>query len=185
MFAGVLVRAAGRPLCVTAAPTTADAIVVLGVPARPSGTLSAVGEERVRVAAELYHRQLAPLVCISGGAVRGHVEATVMAERARRLGVPEDALRLDTAAHTTRENAEGVAAMLPAGSIVWLVTQPFHLRRSAYLFRRVGLVPLPWHIEDSLQYQQPRLALRWIVREYAAWGRLALRDATSALRRGT
>ena len=44
-----------------------------------------------------------------------------------------------------------------------------------YWFRRVGLIPLAWHIEDSLQYRNPGSGLRWIAREYAAWLELVLR----------
>jgi uncharacterized SAM-binding protein YcdF (DUF218 family) len=56
---------------------------------------------------------------------------------------------------------------------VWLVSQPFHLRRAAFLFRKCGLEPLAWHLDDSLQYRWPRLGLRWIAREYAACARCA------------
>jgi uncharacterized SAM-binding protein YcdF (DUF218 family) len=183
MLLDVVARVAGRPLRRMAEPRRADAIVVLGVPARATGELTSVGEERVRAAAELWHRGLAPVVCITGGAVRGPVEAVVMAERARALGVPDAALRLDMEAQSTYENAVRVAEMLPAGARVWLVTQPFHLRRSMHLFRQAGLQPLPWHIEDSMQYDEPARALRWIAREYASWGRVALRDVRAAIRR--
>jgi uncharacterized SAM-binding protein YcdF (DUF218 family) len=55
---------------------------------------------------------------------------------------------------------------------MWIVTQPFHGRRAARLFREVGFEPRVWHIEDSLQYRERKRALRWLVREYAAWGKL-------------
>ena len=52
---------------------------------------------------------------------------------------------------------------------MWLVTQPFHTRRARWYFRRAGFEALAWHVEDSIEYREPRRALRWIAREYAAW----------------
>ncbi|MBC7974045.1 MAG: YdcF family protein, partial [Myxococcales bacterium] len=58
---------------------------------------------------------------------------------------------------------------------IWLVTQPFHGRRSLRLFRHAGFDARVWHIADSLQYRDRRRAMRWLVREYAAWVLLLLR----------
>jgi uncharacterized SAM-binding protein YcdF (DUF218 family) len=55
---------------------------------------------------------------------------------------------------------------------VWLVTQPFHGRRAALLFARAGLEPRVWHIDGSIQYRDRARAVRWLAREYAAWGKL-------------
>jgi hypothetical protein len=32
-----------------------------------------------------------------------------------------------------------------------------------------------WHIDDSIEYRDRKRALRWVIREYAAWGRELLR----------
>jgi uncharacterized SAM-binding protein YcdF (DUF218 family) len=58
---------------------------------------------------------------------------------------------------------------------VWLVTQPFHARRALRLFRAAGLDARAWHIADSVQYRDRGRAVRWLVREYAAWAKLLLR----------
>ena len=55
-----------------------------------------------------------------------------------------------------------------------VVTQPFHGRRGAWLFRRAGFDAHVWHIDDSVEYRDRRRALRWLVREYAAWARQLL-----------
>jgi uncharacterized SAM-binding protein YcdF (DUF218 family) len=58
---------------------------------------------------------------------------------------------------------------------IWLVTQPFHGRRAARLFRSAGFEPHVWHIADSLEYRDRSRAARWVMREYAAWAALLLR----------
>jgi len=97
-----------------------------------------------------------------------------MAARVLELGVPEAALRVDDASANTRENALHAARLLlPDHPRVWVVTQPFHMRRALFWFRRAGFEPLGWHIEESVQYRDPWRGLKWVAREYGAWARLA------------
>jgi uncharacterized SAM-binding protein YcdF (DUF218 family) len=155
----------------------ADAIVVLGAGLGPGGTLTPVLEERVAAAAELHRVGAGRIVVATGGVTRGapRAEADALAEALRAAGVPD--VLVERESLTTAENARLTARMLaPLGvRTVWLVTQPFHGRRAALLFRREGLEPRVWHIADSVQYRDRRRAMRWVAREYAAWGKLALR----------
>ena len=142
----------GRPLAPRPAlpELVADAIVVLGAPLRPDGTLSAVGEERVRVGVELWRSGRGRLLCFSGGrapwARHEEAEATAMARSAAALGVPETALRVESRSRDTAENGRYSAALLlPEGCRrVWLVTQPFHVRRAVLWFRRAGFEASGW-----------------------------------------
>lgn len=177
---GVFARALGAPLATSGScredDEPADAIVVLGAPLGPDGQLSAAAEERVRVGALLYKRGVAPVICVVGGhCPRGHregpAEAEGMARWVRAHGVPEEALRVDRRSTSTWTNALRAAEiLLPEGRRrVVLVTQPFHLRRSLFYFRRAGFEARGFLIEDSIQYRRPLAGLRWVVREYAAW----------------
>ena len=154
-----------------------DAIVVLGAPLTRSGALSEILGERVRSAAALWRAGGARRVVASGGVTGGasRAEADVIAEALRAAGVT--AILVEGRSRTTAENAAFTAELLaPLGArSVWLVTQPFHGRRAALLFRRAGLVPHVWHIADSLQYRDRRRALAWLAREYAAWAKLLVR----------
>lgn len=169
---GPLARALGAPLRVVDPLTPLGAIVVLGAPLLPDGSLSDVLSERVDAGLALWRAGGAPLVCVTGGATgAGHNEADAMASALLARGLPPSALRRERASRTTAENARFCADLLAADQVraVWLVSQPFHGRRARLLFRRVGLDVCVWHIDDSLEYRQPRRALRWIGREYAAW----------------
>ena len=160
-----------RPLIVgDDQPTPVDAIVVLGAPLH-RGRLSRIGHERVAGALALWHLGGAPLVCTTG---RGEAEA--MAAALHAGGVPQAAIVVEPTARTTFENAQATAALLAPRGVreVWLVTQPFHARRAMRLFTRAGLTPRAWHLTDSLQYRNRGQAVRWLLREYAAWVRGAL-----------
>ena len=145
----------------------------LGAPLGPGGRMTDVVAERAAAAAALWRAGAAPLVCPTG---RG--EADAIAALLVDAGVPEAALRIERDARNTYENAHRVAALLAGDGVraVWLVTQPFHGRRARWWFRRAGLDARVWHIDDSVQYREPRRALGWVVREYASWAKaLALR----------
>ena len=172
-----LARVLGAPLERAAGAGTADAIVILGAPLAKDGLLTDVLRERVMAGYELWKRGAAPLICVTGGPSRGRTEAEAMADALRDLGVPAHALRIEAESRTTTENATRTAALLAADGVrsVWVVTQPFHLRRACWLFRRAGFDARGFRIADGLQDREPERALRWIRREYAAWARALLR----------
>ncbi len=167
-------RALEAPLRIADPFEPLDAIVVLGAPLRPSGAMSLILEERVAAAAALYHAGGARVMIASGGNTNGapRAEAEAIAEGLHAAGVPD--VITETRSRTTAENARYTAEILAERGArrVWIVTQPFHGRRAARLFRRAGLEPRVWHIEDSLQYRDRRRAVKWLVREYAAWTKL-------------
>lgn len=171
------VRALEAPLVVREPLRPLDAIVVLGAPLGPGDTLTAALAERAAAAAALWRAGGAPLVVASGGVTRGaaRAEADVLAAALRDHGVPE--ILVERRSQTTAGNARHTAALLAPRGVrtVWLVTQPFHGRRAARLFRSAGLDAHVWHIDDSLQYRERRRAARWLVREYAAWAALVAR----------
>jgi len=170
-------RALEAPLVVREPLATLDAIVVLGAPLGPGAALTPVLAERATAAAALWRGGGAPLVVTSGGVTHGaaRAEADVLADALRAAGVTE--VVVENQSKTTRENARLTWDLLaPRGArSVWLVTQPFHGRRAARLFRAVGFDAHVWHIDDSLQYRDRRKAMRWLVREYAAWAALFAR----------
>jgi uncharacterized SAM-binding protein YcdF (DUF218 family) len=91
------------------------------------------------------------------------------------LGVTE--VLVERASRSTLDNARLTRPLLEARGVrsLWVVTQPFHGRRSARVFRRAGFDAHVWHITDSIEYRDRRRALRWLVREYAAWAGLLVR----------
>ncbi len=173
----LLARVLEAPLALRDEPIEArDAIVVLGARLGRGDTLTPPLEERVAAAAALFRDAAAPRIVTTGG-VTGSAqrsEADVLADALVVAGVPRDAITVERHAQTTADNARLTADML-GGARVWLVTQPFHARRALRLFRAAGLDARAWHIADSVQYRDRARAVRWLVREYAAWAKLLLR----------
>jgi uncharacterized SAM-binding protein YcdF (DUF218 family) len=166
-----------RPLVIREPFQALDAIVVLGATLGPGDALTPVLAERVTAAAALWRAGGGRLVVATGG-ITGRArraEADVMADALRALGVAD--VIAERASRTTLENARLTRPILEARGVrsLWIVTQPFHGRRSARLFRRTGFDAHVWHIADSIEYRDRRRAVRWLVREYAAWARLVMR----------
>lgn len=135
--------AAYPPVVAEDAPT-ADAIVVLG------GGVSAGAEaglpypdlgpsaDRVWHGIRLYRAGKAPRIVATG--LDPSLSTGPML---RDFGVPEgDATFLD-GPRNTEEESRAVAALLPPGSRILLVTSAAHMRRSLLLFRHAGLDALP------------------------------------------
>ncbi|GAC1650936.1 MAG: YdcF family protein [Gemmatimonadaceae bacterium] len=120
------------------------AIVVLGA-AQYVGRPSPVLRARLDHAIDLYQRQLAPTLVLTGGMGEGDTtsEAAVGRRYAMRRGIPDDAIVLENHGRTTSESMRAVATLMHAQSShgVILVSDPFHMLRLSILARRYGLDP--------------------------------------------
>jgi uncharacterized SAM-binding protein YcdF (DUF218 family) len=122
----------------------AAAIVVLGA-AQYEGRPSPVLRARLDHALELWRRDLAPRVILTGG--RGVGDTTSEAAVGRRYmidrGVPGSAIRLEDRGKTTSQSLHSVAQMMAEydSSSVILVSDPFHMFRLSILARRLGMEP--------------------------------------------
>ncbi|HET6230659.1 MAG TPA: YdcF family protein [Longimicrobiaceae bacterium] len=122
-----------------------DAIVVLGGGVKPDGTLPVVGRTRVHRAVELYRRGIAPRIIFTGrcGLMDDDppvTEAAAMAEMARGMGLPDEALLLEEEAKDTLGNAYFVREQFlePNGwRSIRVVTSDFHMSRAAWVFRKI------------------------------------------------
>ncbi len=128
----------------------ADAIVLLGgfvdqpLPPRIAPDLTA-GADRLFEAARLYRAGRAAHIVVSAGNLPWH---TILAPEAQwiggllaELGVPAEAVILETKSRNTRENAVFSAAILSdkGWHSVLLVTSADHMRRAMATFRKAGV----------------------------------------------
>ncbi len=129
----------------------ADAIVVLGGAVAIIDSAKEVmalsdGSDRLFHALKLFKAGKAPLLISSGGSRPGTTsEAEVMARMLSDLGVPRDAILLETGSRNTYQNAVNTRAILEAQGIdrVLLVTSAFHMRRAVAAFQALGVNVVP------------------------------------------
>ena len=120
----------------------AQAIVVLGA-AQYNGRPSPVLEGRLRHVVELYDRDVAPLVVVTGGRQDGdrYTEASASAGYLHRNGVPGAAVERETTGSTSYESLAATARFLRERGIsdVILVSDPFHAYRIGAISDEVGM----------------------------------------------
>lgn len=119
----------------------AEAIVVLAGDASKNGGLVGETQERLNRAVELYNEGLAPRLILSGGTTSdtGAV-ADAMKTAAMTAGVPESAITVETASHSTLQNALFVGDIedLSKAAPILLVTHRYHLLRANASLRWAG-----------------------------------------------
>jgi uncharacterized SAM-binding protein YcdF (DUF218 family) len=151
------------PLSDAALPT-AEAIVVLGggmrqqLEPRPWHEVGEAGD-RVLYAARLYQAGVAPVVIVSGG--QGSLEnpglvpeASAMTDMLVALGIPRQAIIVESVSRNTYENALESARLLSAHgwTRVVLVTSAMHMPRACAVFARQGLSVIPAPTDYLLTY---------------------------------
>jgi len=151
-----LVRSLESRYPAVAGAPAADAIVVLGGGTRsgdaprPMVEINEAGD-RLLYGAKLYQDGAAGVVLVTGGSIEWlqpegiDPEAADMAGLMRLLGVPPEALRLETDSRNTYENALYSRKMLDAAGLntVLLVTSAMHMPRAVPLFEAQGLQVTP------------------------------------------
>ena len=127
-------------------PHRADALVVLGRGIDRDGSLPRLAKQRVERAAELFAWQTAPRIIFSGrcslmtDVIPAVTEAAAMAEYARELGLPGEALHVEEQSRDTIGNAYFVLRdfLEPNDwTSIRVVTSDFHIQRTAWVFQKV------------------------------------------------
>jgi uncharacterized SAM-binding protein YcdF (DUF218 family) len=148
---------------------SADVVVVLGggtEPAaypRPSVEINGAGD-RVLYAASLYKEGKAAHILLSGGYISWQNKGTStpaeeMASILTAIGIPEEALWLETTSQNTYENALYSKDILSENEIdcILLVTSAMHMPRAVALFEKQGVevfpVPVDFNVTENESQQ--------------------------------
>ena len=151
LMAQALLRSLESQYPILSQPPQVGAIVVLGGCTRAPSPINHWPEvsesgDRVIYGARLYRDGVAPKVILSGGSIpwsgRQQPEAQDMATLIQLMGVPSQALLLETASLNTYENAVNTKALLKAQQIpepILLVTTASHMPRAIGIFQKLGI----------------------------------------------
>lgn len=140
----------------------AEVIVVLGGGTEPAlyprldVEVNSAGD-RVIAAAQLYKQGKAPVILLSGGYITWLDEsqsspAEEMAALLEMMGVPADALWLESESQNTYENAVFSRQVLEEKEInnIILITSAMHMPRAVGLFEKQGLGVIPVPVDYSI-----------------------------------
>jgi SanA protein len=117
----------------------AQAALVLGASVMRDGTLSPVLEERVDKAIELYQaHKVAKILMTGDNSTVAHNEVEPVRRYLLAAGIPAEDIFLDHAGFDTYSSMYRARDVFGVTSVV-IVTQAFHLPRSVYIARKLGL----------------------------------------------
>lgn len=118
----------------------ADVIVVLGAGMSEDGKLDSAAVGRVEKGVVLFKDGAAPQMHFTGGPMdpNGPSSGQTMAMLAQELGVPSDAISTENGSYSTLQNALYSKPMLVDSTSFIIVTDAFHLPRSAASFWWMG-----------------------------------------------
>lgn len=121
----------------------ADAIIVLGAAAYDAKP-SPVFEERIRHGLDLYEAGYAPLLIFTGGyggTGARFSESQVARRYALKQGIPDEAILIETASRTTRQNLIEARRLMQQRKLhrVIIVSDPLHMARSLRISRGLGI----------------------------------------------
>lgn len=121
-------------------PTSADGIIGVGIALRENGEASYMSEAVARRCADLYHKEVAPKIIVTGGYKQnGITEAEAMKKILLSLDVPEYNIILEISSHRTHGNALYTLPIVK--KLGWkhivLVCQHIHSRRALMIFRKI------------------------------------------------
>ena len=131
-----------------------SAIIVPGAGLESDGTPGVVLKDRLDTAIELFKAGVATRILVSGDHGDDyHNEALAMKEYAIEKGLPADAVFMDHAGFTTYETMYRAREVFGVTSCV-IVTQKYHMYRSIYIARGLGLdaYGMPSGIHIDLKY---------------------------------
>ena len=143
------------------ATTHFDAIIVLGMPTKPDGTIAPETQARMEEGIHEYRAGVASHIIPTGGAAHNqYFEAHAMKEFAVSQGVPADAVLEEDEAKDTIQNIWFAHKIMEAHG--WhsaeVVSSPSHLPRTALILEHYK--DLQWRTQPSLwppSYDQARI----------------------------
>ncbi|WP_255298503.1 SanA/YdcF family protein [Brevibacillus dissolubilis] len=140
----------------------ADAILVLGAKVYSDGRLSAIVKDRVDVAMELYTKDKADKLLVSGDHGRKEYdEVNAMRSYMEEHGIDGKDIFMDHAGFSTYESMYRAKEIFKVKKVI-IVTQEYHLMRSLYVARQLGLEAYGVASDRQLYYGMKRNQLREI-----------------------
>ena len=139
--------------------------IVFGAGLWWDGQPTPVLNDRVTTAAELYHAGKVAWLLLSGSQSGTYNEPEAMQAVAESLGVPPEAIVLDSAGNRTYDTCWRARSIYEIESAI-LVTQKFHLPRALYTCEQLGIQAVGV-AADRRDYRRSSL-LYWNLRELPA-----------------
>ncbi len=139
-----------------------DCIIVLGASVKHGNTPSLMLADRLDKSVEVYNTGVAPKVIMSGDhGGKYYNEVQVMKDYAITKGVPSEDIFMDHAGFSTYDTMYRAKEVFGAKKVI-IITQKYHLYRSVYIARKLGLDAYGVATDDFKYHNQTKRDIREI-----------------------
>ena len=158
-----------------------DAILVLGAFVYSSGAPSPVLRDRLDYGYELYAQGKAAKILVSGDhGNEEYDEVNAMKEYLLAKGVPGEDIFMDHAGFNTYDSMYRAKEIFCINSLL-ISTQDFHINRSVFIARKLGIDAYGYPCEDKPIYPMTILKIRESLARVKALGDVAVKRAPKFL----
>ncbi|MBQ7706492.1 MAG: YdcF family protein [Lachnospiraceae bacterium] len=139
-----------------------DCIIVLGASVKHGNTPSLMLADRLDKSVEVYNTGVAPKVIMSGDhGGKYYNEVQVMKDYVITKGIPSEDVFMDHAGFSTYDTMYRAKEVFGAKKVI-IVTQKYHLYRSVYVARKLGLDAYGVATDDFKYHNQTKRDIREI-----------------------
>lgn len=149
-----------------------ECILVLGASVTSDGVPSPILQDRLDTAIDLYNKGVAPKLLLSGdNGQMVYNEVKAMQNYALEAGVDENDIYLDHAGFSTYESIYRAKYIFKVDSMI-VVTQTYHLYRSLYGCRRMGITAMGAAADQYTYAGQEKREIREVLardKDFVKW----------------
>ena len=149
-----------------------ECILVLGASVTSDGVPSPILQDRLDTAIDLYNKGVAPKLLLSGdNGPMVYNEVKAMPNYALEAGVDENDIYLDHAGFSTYESIYRAKYIFKVDSMI-VVTQTYHLYRSLYGCRRMGITAMGAAADQYTYAGQEKREIREVLardKDFVKW----------------
>ena len=149
-----------------------ECILVLGASVTSDGVPSPILQDRLDTAIDLYNKGVAPKLLLSGDTGQMvYNEVKAMQNYALEAGVDENDIYLDHAGFSTYESIYRAKYIFKVDSMI-VVTQTYHLYRSLYGCRRMGITAMGAAADQYTYAGQEKREIREVLardKDFVKW----------------
>lgn len=137
-----------------------DAVIILGARVYSDGKPSPVLQDRLDYGYELYINKKVKKILVSGDhGTKGYDEVNAMKDYLLDKGVPREDIFLDHAGFNTYDSMYRAKDIYGIETMI-ISTQQFHINRSIYIARNIGICAYGYPSEDKSAYNMNYLNFR-------------------------
>lgn len=147
-------------------------IAVLGALVRSDGSLSLMLKDRMDRALEVFDDFKAEYLILTGDGKAKYSETSAMSDYAVKYGVGGESIIIDNEGYSTYESVDNIKKMINNGDKVIFISQKYHLYRTLFIAKELGIDAYGVAAEGDTYYGQFIREIREVLARVKDFGKV-------------